>query len=362
MEVTYTHCAGLDVHKKTVVVCCLTPALDGKPQSETRTFSTLTQDLLRLADWLTSQGITHVAMEATGEFWKPVYAILEASFTVLVVNAHHIKNVPGRKTDVKDAEWLADLLRHGLLRASFIPPLPHRDLRDLTRQRTNLVQDRATVVNRLQKVLEWANLKLASVATDVPGVSARAMLAAIVGGEDDPAVLADLAHGRMRAKRVVLAQALTGRVRDHHRYLIAQHLLHLEFLEEQIADLEQQIATDIANEPPLDEPMLHDAPGSPHRTAPPDTTGATAAPPSPLPWAEAVQLLDTITGGEARRQSRLWPKLAPIWAAFGAPATSVAGRRCVRAIMRALANDTLGRRDRATTGCERCSSKRRGRR
>lgn len=296
MEITYTHCAGLDVHKKTVVVCCLTPAPDGKPQSETRTFSTMTADLLRLADWLTSQGITHVAIEATGEFWKPVYAILETLFTVLVVNAQHIKNVPGRKTDVKDAEWLADLLRHGLLRASFIPPLPQRDLRDLTRQRTNLVQDRATVVNRLQKVLEWANLKLASVATDVTGVSARAMRTAIVGGEDNPVVLADLAHGRMRAKRDALEQALTGRVRDHHRYLLAQHLVHLEFLEEQIADLEQQIAIYIANEPPLDGPTLNDAPVSPQVTSPPDTAVATAALPSPLPWAEAVQLLDTITG------------------------------------------------------------------
>ncbi len=217
MEVLYTHCAGLDVHKKTVVACCLTPGADGTPKREIRTFSTMTQDLLALSDWLTSLGITHVAMEATGEFWKPVYTILEATLTVLVVNAHHIKTVPGRKTDVKDAEWIADLLRHGLLRASFIPPLPQRDLRDLTRQRTNLVQDRATVVNRLQKVLEWANLKLSSVATDVTGVSARAMLQAIIEGETDPTALAELAHGRMRSKRAALEQALTGRLRQHHR-------------------------------------------------------------------------------------------------------------------------------------------------
>ena len=154
MEVLYTHCAGLDVHKKTVVVCCLTPGKDGTPQRQIRTFSTMTRDLLQLSDWLSSLGITHVAMEATGEFWKPVHTILEATFIVLVVNAHHIKNVPGRKTDIKDAEWIADLLRHGLLRASFIPPLPQRDLRDLTRQRTILVHDRVTVVNRLQKVQE----------------------------------------------------------------------------------------------------------------------------------------------------------------------------------------------------------------
>src|SRR4028119_215145 len=155
----------------------------------------MTQDLLRLSDWLSSLGITHVAMEATREFWKPVYTLLEATFTDIVANAHHMKTVPGRKTDVKDAEWIAELLRHGLLRASFIPPLPQRDLRDLTRQRTNLVQDRATVVNRLQKVLEWANLKLSSVATDITGVSARAMLEGIIGGEGDPAAVGGLGAG-----------------------------------------------------------------------------------------------------------------------------------------------------------------------
>ncbi len=187
MNILYSHCAGLDVHKKTVTVCCIVPGPDGTPHHVRRSFSTMTHDLLLLADWLTSLGITHVAMEATGEFWKPVYNILESSFTLLVVNARHIKNVPGRKTDVKDAEWIAELLRHGLLRASFIPPLPQRDLRDLTRQRTNLVQDRVTVVNRLQKVLEWANLKLSSVATDITGVSARAMLDGIIGGEGDAA-------------------------------------------------------------------------------------------------------------------------------------------------------------------------------
>ncbi len=302
MEVLYTHCAGIDVHKKSLVVCCVTPGDGGKPRSETRTFSTMTADLLRLADWLTSQGITHVAMEATGESGalraKPVYAILEATFVVLVVNAHHIKNVPGRKTDVKDAEWIADLLRHGLLRPSFIPPLPQRDLRDLTRQRTNLVQDRATVVNRLQKVLEWANIKLASVATDVTGVSARAMLEAIVGGEDDPAVLAELAKGRMRTKRAALEQALTGRVRDHHRYLLAQHMVHLEFLEEQIADLEQQIATYLANQSAPDAPVRSTPSVQPEPNAPtvPAAGGDPAEPLPPLPWSEAVELLDTITG------------------------------------------------------------------
>jgi len=242
MEVVYSHCAGLDVHKKTVVACCLTPGPHGRLQMETRTFGTMTHELLALSDWLNSKGITHVAMESTGEFWKPVYNILEANFVVLVVNAHHIKTVPGRKTDVKDAEWIADLLRHGLLRGSFIPPLPQRDLRDLTRQRTNLIHERATVANQLHKVLEWANLKLTSVLTDITGVSARAMLQALIAGEADVAVLADLAKGRMRTKRAALEEALAGRVRDHHRFLIAQHLVHLDFLDEQIEGFDQQIA------------------------------------------------------------------------------------------------------------------------
>jgi transposase len=151
MEVTYSHCAGLDVHKKTVVACTLVPGEEGQLVKEVRTFSTMTGDLLKMGDWLTQKGVTHVAMESTGEYWKPVYNLLEDGFTLLVVNAQHIKNVPGRKTDVKDAEWIADLLRHGLVRSSFIPPLPQRDLRDLTRQRTKLVQERAAVVNRLQK-------------------------------------------------------------------------------------------------------------------------------------------------------------------------------------------------------------------
>jgi transposase len=294
MDVLYPHCAGLDVHKKTVVVCCLTPGPSGTPQRTIRTFSTMTHDLLALADWLASLGITHVAMEATGEFWKPVYTILETGFTIFVVNAHHIKNVPGRKTDVKDAEWIADLLRHGLLRASFIPPLPQRDLRDLTRQRTNLVHDRSTVVNRLQKVLEWANLKLSSVATDITGVSARAMLEGIVGGEADAAALAEFAHGRLRTKRAALEQALTGRVREHHRYLLAQHLMHLDFLDEQINELEEQIVSTIAQEPSGEGPQAGDTSGEP-KPGSGEQEGEAGSPPG-MAWAEAVELLDTLPG------------------------------------------------------------------
>ena len=299
MEVVYSHCAGLDVHKKTVVACCVTPGPHGQPQFETRTFGTMTQDLLLLSDWLSQHGVTHVARESTGEFWQPVYNILEASFVVLVVNAHPITNVPGRKTDVKDAAWIADLLRHGLLRGSFIPPLPQRDLRDLTRQRTNLVRERAEVANHLHKVLEWANLKLTSVLTDITGVSARAMLEAIIGGEEDVAILADLAKGRMRTKRAALEQALTGRVRQHHRFLLAQHLMHLDFLDEQIAAFTQQIAAALHDEAEHDAPPAASADADrPEPTPGPEADSALdgTTPGRPLDWETAVELLDTIAG------------------------------------------------------------------
>ncbi len=290
MDITYTHCAGLDVHKKSVVVCCLTPCGAGEVVSETRTFGTMTHDLLLLSDWLTSKAITHVAMEATGEFWKPVYNLLEANFILVVANAQHIKNVPGRKTDVKDAAWIADLLRHGLLRASFIPPLRQRDLRDLTRQRTNLIQQRAMIVNQLQKVLEWANLKLAAVASNVVGVSARAMLTAVVAGEVDPAVLAELAQGRLRTKRDALEQALTGIVRDHHRFLLASHLTQLDFLDEQVALFDAQIA----------QRMVEQLSGTLDDITPYAGTRIDGDQPStaaePLGWEAAVALLDTIPG------------------------------------------------------------------
>ena len=288
MDVTYTHCAGLDVHKKSVVACCLTPGPNGKLVSETRTFGTMTQDVLALSDWLTSNGITHVAMEATAEFWKPVYNLLEANFDVLVVNAQHIKNVPGRKTDVKDAAWIADLLRHGLLRGSFIPPLPQRDLRDLTRQRTNLIQQRAMVVNHLHKVLEWANLKLGAVASNLAGVSARAMLTALVAGEADPTLLADLAKGKLRLKRAALEQALAGFVRDHHRFLLAGHLTHLDFLDEQVTLFDRQIAQLIAAHAPAVDPVDEHA-ASANAASTPTTE-------PPLAWEPAVALLDTIPG------------------------------------------------------------------
>jgi transposase len=306
MEIIYSHVAGIDVHKKTVVVCCRHAGNNVEDSRSTRTFGTTTYDLLALSDWLTSQGVTHVAMESTGEFWKPLYKGLEGNFTILVVNAQHIKNVPGRKTDVKDAEWIAELLGHGLLRGSFIPPLPQRDLRDLTRQRTLLVQERASVVNRLQKVLEWANLKLASVASNVVGVSARAMLEAIVDGQSDVTALAELARGRLRTKRAELERALEGRVREHHRFLIARHLIHIDFLDEQIADFDDHIGKNIEATTPLAQeatPMamgVHSTSDGGERAS--DTVLSSA---TPLTWTEAVEIWDSIPGIGERAAEQL---------------------------------------------------------
>lgn len=241
MNVVYERCAGLDVHKKTVVACVLTPDETGGWRRETRTFSTMTADLLALSDWLQSWGCTHVAMESTGDYWKPVFNILEATVAVLLVNAQHVKAVPGRKTDVKDAAWLAELLQHGLLRASFIPPVAQRELRDLTRYRNTFIRERATLVNRVQKVLEDANIKLGSVASNVMGVSGRAMLEALIAGDTNPERLADLAKGRLREKRPQLIQALEGRVKPHHRFVLTELLCQIDSLDETLARFGEQI-------------------------------------------------------------------------------------------------------------------------
>ena len=241
MEVLYPRCAGLDVHKKTVVACVMLTDGQGKCQKEPRTWGTMTADLLALSDWLQERGVTHVAIESTGGYWKPVFNLLEGSFEVLLVNPQHVKAVPGRKADVSDAEWLADLLRHGLLRASFIPPVAQRELRDLTRFRSTFIRERATLVNRVQKVLEDAHIKLASVASDVMGASGRAMMAAIVAGHTDPETLADLAKGRLREKREPLVKALGGRIKDHHRSILAELLCQIDSLEETIARFDQLI-------------------------------------------------------------------------------------------------------------------------
>jgi transposase len=224
MDVIYACCCGLDIHQKTVAACLMTSAKGQPPTKEVRTFRTMTTELLLLADWLQAAGCTHVAMESTGVYWRPVYTLLEGLFPLLVVNAQHIKAVPGRKTDVKDAEWIAELLRHGLLRGSFIPAKPQRQLRELTRHRTTLVQDRARVINRVPAVLEDANIKLASVVTDIRGVSARAMLEALIAGHRDVTALADLARGRLRTKRAQLEEALQGYFTPHHSCLLTEVL------------------------------------------------------------------------------------------------------------------------------------------
>ncbi len=241
MQVVYERCCGLDVHKKTVVACVLVTETGGQMLRHIRTFSTMTAGLLALADWLESMSITVVALESTGVYWRPVFHLIEEGRTIILVNAQHMKAVPGRKTDVKDAEWLADLLRHGLLKASFIPPAPIRELRDLTRYRKTLVQERAQEVNRIQKVLEMANVKLSSVATDVLGKSGRAMLQAIIEGTTDAQVLANLARGLLRKKLPQLQQALDGRVQPHHRILLQHLLAHIAFLEQALEQLQQEI-------------------------------------------------------------------------------------------------------------------------
>jgi transposase len=266
MDVLHSCCCGLDVHKDTVTACLIRPTADGEPSKETRTFGTTTEELLALADWLHAAGCTHAAMESTGVYWRPVYNVLEGELEVLVVNAAHIKRVPGRKTDVSDSEWIADLLRHGLVQASFIPDRPQRELRDLTRTRTTLIDERSAATRRLQAVLEDANLKLAGVATDVRGVSGRAILAALLAGTTDPATLAELAKGRLRRKRAELERALSGRLRDHHRLLIATHLEHIDFLDESVARLSLEIAERLE---PCDGTLarLETIPGVGRRTA-----------------------------------------------------------------------------------------------
>ncbi len=244
MEVLYPICCGLDVHKQMLTACLSVVSPDGRRSKETRIYFTMTDDLKRLADWLKEAGCKQVAMESTGIYWKPVYNILADHCEVMVVNAAHIKAVPGRKTDVKDAEWIADLLQHGLLRASFIPDQAQRELRDLTRNRTILTDERSAAVQRLQKVLEDANIKLASpkLVTDIMGVSGRLMVEAILEGNADPATIAELAKGKLRQKREQLVRALQGRVNEHHKLLLAMHLEHIDFLDEQIARLSQEIA------------------------------------------------------------------------------------------------------------------------
>jgi transposase len=300
MDVMFTHGAGLDVHKKTVTACRVTPDPTGREADgivELRVFGTMTADLLALSDWLAEAGITHVAMESTGEYWRPVYNLLEGDITIFLVNAAHVQQVPGRKTDKADARWLAKLMRYGLLQASFIPPPGQRDLRDLTRYRTKLVQERSREVHRVQGVLERANIKLASVATDVMGVSGRAILAALIAGRAAPETMAEWAKGRMRAKLPLLEQALTGVMRDHHRRLLALQLAHIAFLDEQIDALSADIMRHLSE---LEADALPPPANLARATGEVGSEASQDAPSSPLSFAQAIAVLDTIPGVDQR--------------------------------------------------------------
>ena len=309
MQVLYERCAGLDVHKRTVVACVRTSR--GK---EVRTFGTDTRDLLALADWLQKEGVTHVALEATGVFWKPIYNVLDGAgpgtgLTLLVVNARHVKAVPGRKTDVKDAEWLADLLRHGLLKPSFIPDRVQRELQELVRYRRSLVEERAREVNRIQKGLEGANIKLARVVSNILGVSGRAMLQALVEGTAGPGDLAALATPRLTATREELEAALEGSMGAHQRHLLAAQLRHIHFLDEQVTALDAEV-----------EARLH-------------------------PFADQLERLDTIPGISRRGAQEL---IAAIGVDMGRFPT--AGHLASWAKLCPGLNESAGKRQSGTTG------------
>lgn len=237
MDLVYSHVCGLDVHKKNVVACIITP--EGK---EIRTFSTMTDDLIALKEFIKSKGCSVVAMESTGSYWKPIYNLLELeNIKILLVNAKHIKNVPGRKTDVKDAEWIASLLQHGLLQGSFVPDREQRELRELVRYRKSLIEEKSRELNRIQKVLEGANIKLSSVVSDINGASSRSILEAIINGEENPETLAELSQGKLKNKMDELKRALKGLINHHQRMLLEIQLRHIDFLDEEIAKLDEEI-------------------------------------------------------------------------------------------------------------------------
>jgi transposase len=295
MRQIYERVAGLDVHKKTVVACRMRVTADKRVEQESRTFGTTTAELLQLHDWLSEWDCSHVALESTADYWKPVYNLLEGEFEVWLVNAQHVQKVAGRKTDATDAEWLAELMLHGLLKASFIPAKPQRVLRELTRYRSTLVRERARVVNRVEKLLESTNIKLTSVVSDVMGVSARAMLEELARGSTDPQALAELAKGRLRQKLKALEAALVGVVAPHHRFILAQQLGHIDFLDEQIEAMRTEIGQQLER---MSQPPTAD--GSAKADQPDQSDSSAPVEQPPLTWIEAVALLDTIPGVDER--------------------------------------------------------------
>jgi len=266
MDVLYPRCSGIDIHKKSITVCVLIREAGRKEEKQIREFGTTTAAILSCGDWLRDLGVTHVAMESTGVYWRPVWNLLEGQFELLLANATHVKSVPGRKTDVKDSEWIAQLMQHGLLKPSFVPATVLRDLRELSRDRTSLVAERSRLKNRIQKILEDANIKLGSVASDILGKSGRAMLTAMVKGKENPEELADLAQGQLRLKIPQLVEALRGRVRAIHRFRLQQQLERIDFIDGQIAELEVEIEKQNA---PMEEAvcLLAEIPGFDRTTA-----------------------------------------------------------------------------------------------
>ena len=294
METLIRRVAGMDVHAKSVEVCVRVVDDKDRVHQTVRRFATMTADLRALGKWLSSQGVTHVAMESTGVYWKPIFNILEERFTVLLCNARHIKHVPGRKTDAKDCQWIAQLLQYGLLHGSFIPPRAQRDLRDLTRHRAQLAGEQTRVKNRMQKILEDANIKLSEVASDPLGVSGQLMLKELIKGQTNPEVLAELAQRRMREKIPQLRLALDGHLTEHHRFMLSKLMKHLEFLEQQMADLDLRI------QGMIDSPPLTPPDGGGANQAPADEASqpqsATTLPPAPLGFQQALELLVNSTG------------------------------------------------------------------
>src|SRR5262245_37577022 len=318
MERVIERCAGLDVHNETVAACVRVPGPAGQRVQQKHIFGTTTSELLALRDWLEAHGVTHVAMESTGVFWKPVYAVLEDRFTCLVVNAAHIKQVPGRKTDVQDCAWIAQLLEHGLLLGSFVPTVAIRDLRDRTRYRKVLIEERARAANRVHKALQDAGIKLGAVATNILGRSGRAMLETLVQGTTDATILAELARGVLRKKLPALRQALAGRFRPHHAFLVGQLLAHLDYLDEAIATVSAQIGELMA------------------------------------PFGAVLERLDAIPGVRiGARQKCWWRNAGWTWRRSPVTATWPAGRGCAPGTTRALGSASRARRVRAIAGCER---------